>query len=58
MANPIEEWIAEQEADSSMSLEEFYSRIKGAISILRSRLDCAADEGIDEDEIEAEGAED
>lgn len=54
MANPIEEWISEQESDRSLSLTDFYNRIKGAMQILRSRLDCAADEGINEDELDGE----
>lgn len=54
MANPIHEWITEQEADQSMSLEQFYARIKGAIEALQERLGVAGDEGIDVGELEGE----
>ncbi len=53
MANPIHEWIREQE-DDSMSLEQLYNRTKGAIQILQERLDVAAGEEIDVGALEGE----
>ncbi len=54
MANPIHEWLADQEADSSLSLEQFYARIKGAVEILKDRLEVGEDEGIDTHALEGE----
>lgn len=54
MANPIHEWITEQEADRSMTLEQFYARIKGAVYALHERLAVGHDEDIDIDNLEGE----
>lgn len=54
MANPIHEWIIKQEADRSMTLEQFCARIKGAVYALRERLTIGYDDDIDIDNLEGE----
>lgn len=52
--NPIHKWLADQEADSSLSPEQFYARIKGAVEVLKGRLEVGEDEDIDTRELEGE----
>lgn len=50
----IEEWIREQENDDSLTTEQFYARLKGAVIELQERLGCAEADGVDLSAIDAE----
>jgi hypothetical protein len=43
----ISEWIEKLECDRSLSLEQFYVRLKGALSEIEERLSMAEHDGID-----------
>lgn len=48
----IKEWLQELESDRSLSIEQFYAKVKGAISVLRERLELADADGVDLSDIE------
>lgn len=43
----IEEWISKLEADTDLTLEEFYSKLVQAKQVLEERLEVADADGID-----------
>ena len=43
----IEEWIEQQEADTSVSIEEFYQGLVDALKILNERIQIAECDGVD-----------
>lgn len=50
----IQEWLRQQEGDHSLTMEQFYARLKSAIIELQDRLACAKDDGVDLNEIDPE----
>ena len=50
----INDWIAKQETDSSLTLEQFYARLMGAVNALEERLSVAESDGVDLEDVEPE----
>jgi len=47
----IHEWIEKLETNDSLSVEQFYARLKDASLVLQERLDCAEADGVDLDNV-------
>jgi len=48
----IKEWLHDLEQDRSLTIEEFYAKVKGAIGVLTERLECADADGVNISDIE------
>lgn len=47
----IDEWIGKLESDRSLTIEQFYGRLKAAKLKIEERLELAEDDGVDLDEL-------